>query len=92
MVIKKAGIDYPYDGKALTLGPEEIGVLHEDGWTIYGTIHEDYYEWVNDFVAIHDYYGYVFGNFEDEVFAKSEEAYRNFYENHKPNAWDYGDI
>jgi len=91
MVTKKAKVDYEYDGNALTLDKSEIG-KHEDGWTIYGEVHEDYYEWVNDFVATHPEYGYVFGDFESEVYATTSEAFNDFYKNHKPYAWDYMDI
>lgn len=76
---------------AYTLRPEYIGV-NESGWEISGKIHEDYYEWVNDFEAIHPVFGKVWGNFEDKVFADSEEGYNHFFENHKPINWDYWDI
>ena len=35
---------------ALTLSPEYIG-KHENGWEIVADVKEDYYEWVNEFVA-----------------------------------------
>jgi hypothetical protein len=65
---------------------------NESGWKIKGEIHEDYYEWVNDFEAEHPKYGRVWGNFETEVNADSEEGYRNFIKSHPPEAWDYWDI
>jgi hypothetical protein len=34
----------------------------------------------------------VWGNFEDTVFADSEEGYNHFIENHPPESWDYWDI
>ena len=43
---------------ANTLPPECIG-KNESGWEITGEIHEDYYEWVNDFEATHSQYGKV---------------------------------
>ena len=92
MIIKKFGIDFISPGGALTLYPSYITELNESGWVISGTIHEDYYEWVNEFEAIHPVYGKVWGDFEIEVFADSEEGFNNFYENHPPNAWDYDDI
>jgi len=91
MITKKFGVDFDSEDGALTLRPADIGI-HEDGWTITGEIHEDYYEWVNDFEAVHPVYGRVWGDFEKEVYADNEEGYQNFYKNHTPEAWDYGDI
>lgn len=67
-------------------------LTHDDGWTIEGIVHEDYYEWVNYFRAEHPKYGKVWGNFEDCVYAESEEGFEDFYKNHTPRAWDYQDI
>lgn len=89
-VTKTFGVDFNSAGGALTL-PASAG-LHESGWTINGEIHEDYYEWINEFEASHPQYGRVWGNFEDEVHADSEEGFAHFYANHPPSAWDYGDI
>jgi hypothetical protein len=78
---------------ASTLHPEDLGVHPEpDGWTVTGEIQEDYYEWVNDFVATHPKYGKVEGNFESSVVATSEVAYQHFIKFHPPNDWDYWDI
>lgn len=65
---------------------------HQDGWTISGCVHEDWYYWVNDFEAHHPVFGRVWGDFESEVFADSELAYVLFVENHSPEVWDYADI
>lgn len=100
----KFGEDFHSEGGALTLYPSEVreendettGVIltktHPDGWTITGMVTEDYYEWVNDFTAIHPKYGKVWGNFEGKVYANSEEGYKDFYSKHTPSEWDYGDI
>ena len=77
--------------EAFTLDPSEIGT-HDDGWAITGEIHEDYYEWVNEFEATHPIYGRVWGDFENKVFADSEEGYADFYAKHSPFEWDYWDI
>lgn len=90
-IVKEFGKDFFSSGGALTLSPGAIGT-HKDGWTITGEIHEDYYEWVNDFKASHPKYGKVWGNFESEVFATDEKAFKHFYKYHAPDAWDYGDI
>lgn len=102
MITKKFGEDFNSDGGALTLrtfevteGKEEGGFhkrTHPDGWIIEGEIHEDYFVWVNDFKASHPKFGKVWGNFEDKVYADSEEGFKDFFEKHRPNAWDYGDI
>ena len=66
---------------------EETGEFtrtHADGWTITGRIVEDYFYWVNEFHASHPKFGRVWGDFETEVHATSERAFRKFYENH---AW-----
>lgn len=90
-VIKHFGLDFDSAGGALTLEPGYIGT-HENGWTITGQIHEDYYEWVNEFEAVHPELGKVWGNFEGEVLADSEEAFQAFYTSFPPVAWDYMDI
>ncbi len=76
---------------AHTLCPSCIGE-NDSGWIVEGAIHEDYYEWVNDFQARHPEKGLVWGNFEDIVYATSQEAYEHFIENHPPHEWDYYDI
>ncbi len=85
--------DFNYQGghMALTLHPSELGV-NESGWSISGQVHEDYYEWVNYFEAVHPVFGRVWGDFEDVVYADSEEAFNDFYKNHEPIHWDYWDI
>lgn len=102
MITKRFGVDFDSPGGALTLpvtavteGTEEDGIhqrTHTSGWTIKGEIHEDYFIWVNKFEAIHPKFGRVFGDFENEVTADSEEAFADFWKNHKPEAWDYQDI
>ena len=105
MIIKEFGKDFFSDGGALTLNPSEVtdeenvantGIeyskTHKDGWIIKGEVHEDYYDWVNEFEANHPIYGKVWGDFEDVVYADTEEGFKDFFEKHKPEAWDYGDI
>ena len=103
MIIKQFGKDFDSSGGALTLRPDYItdnenvtkghwSKKHKSGWTISGEMHEDYYRWVNEFNAQHPDFGAVWGNFEDKVYADSEEAFEHFYKNHPPQDWDYGDI
>src|ERR1035437_2723671 len=99
---KKFGRDFQSHGGALTLPPEAVSKrsvdggthyrTHDSGWTIRGEVHEDWIHWVNSFEASHSKFGRVWGNFEESVFADSEEGYAHFYENHTPEAWDYMDI
>ena len=93
MITKKFNKDFYSNGGALTLRPDYVlESPHKNGWTIEGKILEDYYEWVNDFEAFHPVFGRVWGNFESEVHADSEEGFNNFYNNFPPEDWDYGDI
>ena len=82
----------PFDSAAHTLSPDYLGFCKKSGWTISGEVHEDYYEWVNDFEATHPVYGTIKGDFEEEVQAESREAYDNFVKNFPPEEWDYYDI
>lgn len=91
MVTRTFGKHFTSSGGALTLSPSFIGT-NDSGWTIKGEIHEDYYEWVNEFSASHPQYGRVWGNFETVVRATSKRAFDHFYVHHTPEAWDYGDI
>ena len=65
---------------------------HKSGWTVGGYVHEDWYVWVNEFKATHKKYGKVWGDFEEKVYADSEEGFQDFYKNHPPSSWDYWDI
>jgi len=107
-IVKKFfGVDFDSEGGALTLCPGEVyegdvkGRIftpkkytrtHPDGWTISGVVYSDWRDWVNEFEASHPVYGRVWGNFQNEVYADSEEGFAHFYENHKPDAWDYSEI
>jgi len=74
---------------------QEVGsssYTHESGWTISGRLYEDYFVWVNEFEATHPFFGRVWGDFEDVVYADSEEGYADFVKNHPPEEWDYWDI
>ncbi|WP_415912337.1 hypothetical protein [Neptuniibacter sp. QD37_11] len=106
MITKKYGQDFKcaakWDDNALTLSVDEVSApevgsgvhtrVHASGWVISGEVKEDQYTWVNDFVAYHAQLGFVCGDFEEEVYASSEEAFKHFYLHHTPVSWDYGDI
>jgi hypothetical protein len=106
VITKKYGVDFRGEANAaspaLTLPRNEVtdtnadsGVhtkTHPDGWTITGELQEDYFVWVNNFEAYHPTLGKVWGNFEAEVNADSEEGFADFYSKHHPEAWDYCDI
>jgi len=91
MITKCYEKDFDENHEAYTLSPDDIG-MHDDGWIVTGAVIEDYYEWVNSFEAVHPVYGRVWGDFEDEVYADSEEGFAHFFENHTPYKWDYWDI
>lgn len=89
-MIKKLFED-EFKSMARTLHPDDVGT-NDSGWIVKAEIHEDYFEWVNYFEAFHEDYGIVWGDFEDEVYASSEEAFNHFVKNHEPSVWDYWDI
>lgn len=76
---------------ACTLCPVYLGA-NDSGWLITGQVTTDYYEWVEQFFAYHEDFGFVCGNFEQEVFADSQEAFDHFIDWHPPESWDYADI
>lgn len=102
MITKINKIDFTSKNGALTLSKDDICDIHiknniymkthKDGWTIIGELQEDYYEWVNDFIAIHPTLGRVWGNFENKVYSDNIEGFNDFYQKHPPEDWDYNDI
>ena len=86
-------VDFNYKGHiANTLEPDDLGTHQApDGWTVEGEVHEDWYEWVNDFTATKGKMK-VWGNFEKSVYATSKRAYDDFIKYHEPKEWDYWDI
>lgn len=104
MINKKFGVHFTSEGGALTLLPSEVSDIgftyeghlqtksHPDGWSISAVVIEDSVEWVNYFQAKHPIFGKVWGDFEKEVFADSEEGFNDFISKHKPIEWDYSDI
>lgn len=88
-------VDYSekcFETMARTLNPDNLGYHEDSGWTIEGHVWEDYYEWINEFVATHPVYGKIEGDFEKEVTAESEEALNHFLSFHNYEEWDYWDI
>jgi hypothetical protein len=80
-----------YKDSALTLYPESIG-MNDSGWLITGEIKDDYFEWVNDFEAVHSQFGRVWGDYEHTIYADNQEGLDHFLKNHPPHSWDYADI
>lgn len=78
-------------GGTLDLDGEHYTKTHESGWTITAKVHNDYYEWVNLFIATSPL-GVVVGDFESKVVASSKEAYDHFVYYHPYEEWDYQDI
>ena len=76
---------------AATVRVGELG-LNPSGWKIDGEVHDDWFQWVNEFEATHPVFGRVWGDYEKEVFADSQEAYEHFFAHHPPNLWDYDEI
>ncbi len=90
-VIKQFGIDFHSRDGALTLDPGYVLNTQSSGWKITGRIFHTP-GFINEFEAVHPFYGRVWGDFEDKVYADTEEGFNHFYKNHPPNAWDYQDI
>jgi len=98
-VTKVYGKDFNSEGGALTLRHGEVTdgtswtgehtKTHDDGWTITGVVYGDYFIWVNEFTATHPKYGKVWGDFEKEVYADSEEGYQHFYKHHEPDGYNW---
>lgn len=85
--------EYSHDFKsqARTLPGDALG-SHPSGWTITGELQEDYFVWVNEFEAVHPTLGWVRGDFEHLVEAKSKKAFEHFITHHPFEEWDYWDI
>jgi len=89
--VKQVVSGFAAHSPARTLDPSHLGE-NPSGWTISGEVHEDWYEWVNYFEAVHPVFGWVRGDYEDVVEAKSKKAYAHFIAHHAPCEWDYWDI
>lgn len=83
-----------YKTDARTLQASSIGT-HENGWTVQGQIHDDYWDWVNYFEAFKgDMQNkmWVVGDFESKIRASSKEALEDFLRYFEVEFWDYNDI
>lgn len=86
-------IEYSILGNnAATLDVDDIGYSKISGWTIVAEIQEDYYKWVNYFEATHPEYGFVKGDFEVSIEAKTKQAFNHFMKHYTVHIWNYGDI
>ncbi len=95
LVKEKPGfsVDYSIQGTdAATLDVNDIGYSEISGWTVVAEVKEDYYKYVNYFEATHPKYGFVRGDFESVVEAKSERAFKHFLKHYTVHIWDYSDI
>lgn len=101
-ISKLFGKDFGSGDMALTLSPNEVSDApfdtghfvkkHQDGWTIEGFVLSDGERfWLNEFMATHSKYGNVYGDFEYEVIADTEEGFQDFYLKHCPETWDYNE-
>lgn len=80
------------DPKGCGTGGEKMIATHRSGWTIEGVLKEDWFTWVNEFVATHPRFGKVTGDFMTKIKASSQEAFNHFWKHHEPNDWDPQDI
>lgn len=66
---------------------------HSNGWTVCAIPHEDYYVWVNNFIATHPKLGVVCGNYEKPYLSATNlTAFDDFVANFAPRSFDYDDI
>ena len=65
---------------------------NDSGWHIKGDIIEDYYEWVEGFMATHPEYGKVWGDFNGRVYAWKPNALERFLEDHPYEEFNLDEI
>ena len=85
--------EYYSNHVALTIDSKCLGYNDFGKYTLYGWVRCDYFEWVNEFVAVFDNdKDFVIGNFEKIVYVTSEKSYNIFMETVTIDEWDYHDI
>ena len=80
----------PYVGVYADYNPVTDG--DEEVFTVHACIHEDYYEWINFFIITSPQGDYMFGDFENIVYASSQKFYDLVIQKDLVGVWDYGDI
>lgn len=84
-----------YMHEAITLKTEEYcqetDFRRVNGWSMLGRVHEDYFYWIEEFVAFKGL-DMVFGNFLDKVFCTSLDELEDFLKNFEVERWDFDDI
>ena len=84
-----------YSSEAITLKTEEYcqetDFRRVNGWSMLGKVHEDYFYWIEEFVAFKGL-DMVFGNFLDKVSCDSLDALEDFLKNFEVERWDFYDI
>ena len=78
---------------AITIDDTFLGYNTNGQFTLHAKVHEDYYTWINFFVAVFDDgINWVVGDYESIVFASNEETVKVFEKNIIIENWDYYDI
>ena len=68
---------------------------HENGWKISGVIKEDFVHYINIISAYHPKFGYIFGNFSEEIHVISfnpKISIEHFLDNNPPLIWNSWNI
>lgn len=72
---------------------------HKNGWTISGIIERDYVSYVPIIFAYHKEYGYIYGDFSEEIHVmpsystnNTDESIKHFLDNNPPLIWTDYDI
>lgn len=91
--VKYKARDSYFSTQAITLPPKCVGIHEDLDITVYSSIQEDYYEWVNFFLCVsNDGKEYIVGDFEDTVYSSSRDFYDRFNDKFEVEEWDYWDI
>ena len=71
----------------------KINYFKRGGWLLRGKGIEDYWTWINEFVAIRMSDGaIVSGDFEKTIIATDQAALDDFFNHFQYSEWDYDDI
>jgi hypothetical protein len=66
---------------------------HSSGWEIKACLeYDDYYSYVENFVAIHPVYGKITADLSKEIIAESKKAYEHFILHHPLKVFNFANI
>lgn len=80
----------PYVGAYADYNP--VTDEDEEVFTVQACISEDYYKWINFFIITSPKGDYMFGDFENTVYASNKKFYGVVMQKDLVEVWDCGDI